>query len=745
MIAKHREVPAAADTGTIPLHGDWRRTVGGRFVDWQRVPGAFQPVGECTLATTVALPAGWGDGWRCFLVTEGVLSQARFRINGRAIGSAGPWITTRLELPPGILGEDTLVEADISDLQAPFGPVAGRGYQAGLQRPIRLERRPRTFVASLGFRYNLAADSGSAACRVVVEQDGPAEPVAVELIDRATGRVVARAEAGAGGEPAFTLEAPRLWSPERPDLYLLRVRLGNGDAMEDTVGFRRIEARGRDFFLNGRRLVLKGVCRHEFIAGLGYAPSEAETRRDLGLIRAAGFNYIRLVHSPHGACVSRIASELGILVSEEPGVCHDDLSRPETIAAGCATMAATVRRDRTQPSVFAWLLYNEADPSVAYGEAVAKVARDLDPGRLLGIADCSGRNDDIKAMADAARLDFIGVNVYSVWMGDYLGKCPVFADRPLVLTEYGGWLTQQNAQYLTMMCDLLARCAREDEPMRFAGASFWCWADYEEYRRDHGGALRGWQEEGLLDQWLKPKPDLAILNRLCWDVDHPAPRRPARPENLSRQIAEDGWAPVPLDGVADDETDAERALATMRRQYLGDPPALSRAVIAGVDLACRHRDGMARPLLLGAGTSELTIPVGRQVTELAVLGHSAYAAAFPGNEQFSVHHRGQEEPVRALGAPAAEYVLVFDDGEETVTLRHGLEIVRANEICRWWRTDPVAPNTTPGFRAPVHPHFELARADVWRMTLPRARQLRAIRWRALDAKALLTLYAISTR
>jgi beta-glucuronidase len=402
----------------IPLHGRWSRAVGGRVIDSVAVPGTYPPVGACTLAREVDLGAV-DPGSRYFLRTEGVLAWARFAIDGAELGTAGPWSRHRFEIPRERVRARMRVSAEITDILAPFGPTPGRRFDAGLFRPIAIERRPATYIADWHLAYRLAAPWAAAECTVTVELDGPDRPeLACALIERHSGRVVAQARARAGAPLAFTLEHPRLWSPAMPVLYDLRVSAGE-DQAEEAVGFRRLESRGRDLWLNGERLLLKGVCRHEFMSGFGYSPPEAEVRRELARIRHAGFNHIRLVHSPQAPWVPRIAAEVGILVSEEPGTCFHDLGDPRVADPAIDALTAMVRRDRNLPSILAWYIYNECNPNSAYAVRAAAACRALDPTCLLAMADCSGRVDDIKAMVTAADLSFYGINCYTYWGPDY--------------------------------------------------------------------------------------------------------------------------------------------------------------------------------------------------------------------------------------------------------------------------------------------------------------------------------------
>ncbi|HUV10379.1 MAG TPA: hypothetical protein VMX12_05330, partial [Acidimicrobiia bacterium] len=163
----------------LELAGAWKRSVGGREIDFVTVPGSFAPLGQCTLEVEFDRPWPAGEG-RVFLVTEGVLARATFVLNGREIGSAGPWATYRFELPRDALQARNVLQAHVRDIVEAFGPTPGRRFDAGLVRRIWIERRCETFLADVAFRAELADDLSSAACTVSVELDGP-EPCPAEI------------------------------------------------------------------------------------------------------------------------------------------------------------------------------------------------------------------------------------------------------------------------------------------------------------------------------------------------------------------------------------------------------------------------------------------------------------------------------------------------------------------------------------------------------------------------------------
>ena len=160
------------------------------------------------------------------------------------------------------------------------------------------------------------------------------------------------------------MEAPALWSPGDPNLYELKAILKSADG-EDTwscrTGFRDIRTQGREFLLNGERLVLNGVGRHDMWEEQGFTLTRAQQDQDMRMIKTMGCNFVRLVHYPHDRRIVELADELGLLVSEEPGFWNMDFRKMDRgeIELGYRILETTIRRDWNSPAVMAWLLSNE--------------------------------------------------------------------------------------------------------------------------------------------------------------------------------------------------------------------------------------------------------------------------------------------------------------------------------------------------------------------------------------------------
>ena len=182
------------------------------------------------------------------------------------------------------------------------------------------------------------------------------------------------------------------WSAERPHRYPLLVVLRDPDgtiaeAMTVQVGFRRVEIRGLDLLVNGARVFIRGVNRHDFDQYTGRVISVESMRADLVLMKQFGFNAVRTSHYPNDPAFLDLTDELGLYVVDEADIeshafqstlCDD----PLYLGAWVDRVSRMALRDKNHASVILWSLGNESGHGTNH-EAAAAWLRRYDPSRPL--------------------------------------------------------------------------------------------------------------------------------------------------------------------------------------------------------------------------------------------------------------------------------------------------------------------------------------------------------------------------
>ena len=196
------------------------------------------------------------------------------------------------------------------------------------------------------------------------------------------------------GLVTWHLDVPKVepWSAEQPRLYPLHVVLRDpaGSVAEETtvqVGFRRVEIRGLDLLVNGARVFIRGVNRHDFDQHTGRVLSKDAMRADLVLMKQFGFNAVRTSHYPNDPAFLDLTDELGLYVIDEadieshafqPTLCDDH----RYLSAWVDRVSRMALRDKNHASVIVWSLGNESGYGVNH-EAAAAWLRRYDPSRPL--------------------------------------------------------------------------------------------------------------------------------------------------------------------------------------------------------------------------------------------------------------------------------------------------------------------------------------------------------------------------
>ena len=213
-----------------------------------------------------------------------------------------------------------------------------------------------------------------------------------------------------------------LWDVDNPRLYTYRLRLYAGDtavSYTGKFGFRSFEFRKNGpFFLNGKRLLLRGTHRHEDHAGVGAAMTDEMIVREMKQIKDMGANFIRLGHYQQSDLVLQLCDSLGLLVWEEIPWCRGGIGGDAYKSQARRMLAGMISRHRNHPSVILWGLGNEndwrgdfesfsADSIRAFMTELNAIAHGLDDSRMTCIRRC-----DFAA-------DVVDVYSPTIWAGWY--------------------------------------------------------------------------------------------------------------------------------------------------------------------------------------------------------------------------------------------------------------------------------------------------------------------------------------
>jgi len=359
---------------------------------------------------TFEVPEGW-EGMRVVVRFGSADSALLLFVNGEFVGlSKDSRVAAEFDLTNRLRAEGNEIIAVVSKWSdATFIEDQDMWWLPGLARSVALYATPRVFLADVKVEAGVER-SGDGQLRVQAEVGYADVPVAgseveVQLLD-AAGEVVfkqpLRAEIKGANEPVMIdrnigfVEAnvPRgglkLWSAETPNLYTVVVTLRGAKRVSHVavrVGFRRIEIVGRDFLLNGQRVLVAGVNRHEFHPRRGRALTEVDMLADLILMKRYHFNAVRASHYPPDERWLDLCDEHGLMVVDEANIeahhHHNQVCKdPRYAAAFVDRVSRMVLRDKNHPSILWWSMGNES----GYGpnhDAAAGWVRHYDTTRPL--------------------------------------------------------------------------------------------------------------------------------------------------------------------------------------------------------------------------------------------------------------------------------------------------------------------------------------------------------------------------
>src|SRR5476651_1675785 len=242
--------------------------------------------------------------------------RADVYLNGKKLGfHIGGFTPFNFEVPATLLkekGNFLVVKVD-NKRYADEVPTLNTDWwnYGGITRDVKLVEVPQTFIQDYVIQLKKQEAGKAPAANpevsgwVKLNNAKPGENITISIPElKLRKQIVAT---GNITEVDFNLPKAQLWSPEHPKLYQVIVST-NTDKVEDKIGFRTVEAFGKQVLLNGKPIFMRGICIHgEIPQDERRAYSEQDAKQLLGQARGLNCNMVRLAHYPHDETMTRLA------------------------------------------------------------------------------------------------------------------------------------------------------------------------------------------------------------------------------------------------------------------------------------------------------------------------------------------------------------------------------------------------------------------------------------------------------
>lgn len=466
---------------------------GHEAIEPGEIPTQFNPVASYVKYFTV--PENMQDK-RLFVSFQGVESGFALWCNGSYVGySEDTFTPSEFELTSYLKeGENKLAVQVFKWTSGSWCEDQDFFRFSGIFRDVYLYSIPDTHVSDIRIKTILNDTYDRGNLEIVLEAIGNGK---VELILTRQGKEAARTEVeikdGQSTVVELTIEQPALWSAEQPNLYDLMIQVTDNqeqlqELIPQRVGFRRFAIEDGIMKLNGKRIVFKGVDRHEFSSRRGRVPNHDELLRDIVTMKRNNINAIRTSHYPNDSALYALCDEYGLYLIDEcnmethgmwdmvgRGVWPIEKALPgdrqEWKDLLLDRVNSMYQRDKNHPSIIIWSCGNESfGGSVIY--EMSRLFHALDDTRLVhyeGVCNDRRYNDtsDMESRMYPS----------AAYVKDFLQKD---RSKPYLLCEYTHAMGN-SCGGMHKYTDLT-----DEEPL-FQGGFIWDYIDQSIYHKDRYG------------------------------------------------------------------------------------------------------------------------------------------------------------------------------------------------------------------------------------------------------------------
>lgn len=481
------------------------------------------------------------------LVFKGVSHTARVCVDGKEVGrhynAFTPFSIVVKGLEEGTHKLEVYADNTFSEASALHVPNDYMSY-GGISRGVVLEELRDAYIEYVhaipvkeedGWKVQTAIKVNSVSekeerYKLTVQVEGQTEAVTEEVVLKAGEDVVVEKVIPAGDV--------EVWGMENPKLYGITAVLAEEEPVDDLMdrfGYREVKVDGKDILLNGKKIRIKGFCRHEDHPMYGCALPFAAIEQDLQIAKDLGANAIRTSHYPNDELFLDLCDEQGILVWEENharGLSEEQMRNPnfERQAEDCIREMITAHINH--PAIIIWGILNECASETEYGYECYKkqyeLIRQMDISRPRSSASCKFKTDLCFGLPD-----IVSYNIYPEWYhdaptGEYLADLYDWVQtdsegkgKPFLITEIGvgaiyGYRTptmcKWSEEYQAKALENQITAVLEQEGC--SGIFIWQFCDVRISFEWFSNRPRTMNNKGIVDEYRRRKLSYDVVKRL---------------------------------------------------------------------------------------------------------------------------------------------------------------------------------------------------------------------------------------
>jgi beta-galactosidase len=445
---------------------------------------------------TFTVPQDW-DGRRVLITFDGVNSMFYLWINGQKVGMGKDSRTpVEFDITPYLQkGENLIAVENFRWCDASYIEDQDFWRLSGIFRDVYLWSPGDLHIRDFQVNTDLDTECRDAQLKLQVKVQNTAQAEAVAKVEAALldadGKTIASSsvevKAAATGEAEAKLSAavknPLKWTAETPNLYRLLLTLKNeaGKVLEvipTNVGFRKVEIKDGNLLVNGRRVLIKGVNRHEHDPDLGQVVTRERMLQDIRVMKQHNINTVRNSHYPCVPAWYALCDEYGLYVIDEANIESHGMGygaeslakQPEWAAAHMNRTVRMLERNKNHPSIIIWSLGNEGGDGPNF-EATSAWIKQRDASRPVHYEQAK----------ELPHTDIV---------------CPMYA-RPWHLKEYSS--KPQTRPYIL--------CEYQHAMGNSCGGMWEYWNLIYSQPYLQGGSIWDWVDQGIRQSQKRPNQD----------------------------------------------------------------------------------------------------------------------------------------------------------------------------------------------------------------------------------------------